>query len=147
MKKLLVILFILSSTTAQAAGLFDWRYFEPAAGCLVAGGVSYAGSDADSRMKNAAISCAIGAGIGFLINSHYQSKYGQEFEARKEHYQERLQRFKMLEKQAFQKEDPGAPYSIRRRVIPATRTGNGDLILPSVQETIIIKDSNDRVGQ
>ena len=155
-EKVLLILFLLGHNAN--GGLFDLKYFEPAAGCAIGFAAGYISGDSDEdesddedgssdKMKNGAIYCAIGGGIGLIVGAHYRNKYGKEFLARKEHYQERLDRFKLLNEQKGEKIDPNANYIIKRRIVPAQKTRNGELILPTVQESIQLKDSSDRVGQ
>lgn len=148
MKKILLILSLLVSNISFA-GLYDWRYFEPATGCVVAGGVGYiTQSNPDNKMKTAAIYCVAAAAVIGVAYSHYDTKYGAEFEKQKTFLDNKLKNYDQLERQNLGGQPKDPHFHIIQQELPAIKGPNGEGIGTRIKNTLILKDAiKDRVGE
>jgi hypothetical protein len=145
MKKILIVLSLILTINTSKAGLYDSQYFEPVAGCLVAGGLGYA-TGGDNAMRNGAIFCAAAGLVIGSINYHYHTKYGEEFQNQIEFLDNRIIQYNLLESQSKEKKE--ALYFKRtQEVIPPRILENGQGIGPRVRDKLIMIDSKDRVGE
>lgn len=149
MKYILIALTILFTIPKQAkAGLYDWEYFEPVAGCLVVGGAMYASSDEEDRMKNGAIGCAVTGIILWGIGEHYDSKYGDQFLEEEDYLEAKLKKYNMLENQSDNKKNASSIHFRRvQQVLPPSIDKKGQGIGPRVKEKLILIDDSMRIGQ
>lgn len=142
--KIMTIIICSILSTNSFAGLFDWEYFEPAAGCAVGAGVGMIKGDT----KDALIFCAVGAGVGLLINSHYQSKYGKEFQGKIEYLDQKLEKYNLLEdQQKYGVKNSSDNFFREVEVIPAEKDAKGQGVGVRVKETIRLVDPTDRLGK
>ena len=140
---LLISLFLLSFQTK--AGLFDWEYFEPTAGCVIGGALGYSSAEKGDEMKKAAIYCAAAGAVGLLINYHYDTKYGEEFEEQEIFLENQIKKYNLLEQQKKQQKE--SLYFRRvREVIPPRVLPNGQGVGPRIKERLQLKDQGDRIG-
>lgn len=146
MKYIVLFLILINSYSQKAnAGLFDWEYFEPAAGCVAAGALGYVSASEGNEMKNAAIYCAVVGGVLFVINSHYENKYGDEFIPQETYKMERLQSFDLLERQ--NKSQANDLYFKRhQRLVPPKIDSKGQGHGPRIHETLKLDSKEDMVG-
>lgn len=127
------------------AGIFEWEYFEPTAGCAIGAAVGYSTGTEGEEMKNAAIYCAVAGTVGFLIKGHYESKYGAEFENQELFLKDQIKKYNLLEQQKNEKKE-SLYFRKVRQVIPPRLLPNGQGIGPRIKERLQLKDFNDRVG-
>lgn len=153
MKKILIILSLIISgltvTNKANAGLYDWRYFEPATGCVIAGGLGYVTeSNAKNKMKTAAIYCAATAVVVGITYSHYDTKYGAEFEKQKTFLDNKIKNYEQLERQNKSGVPKDPHFHIIQEELPAIKGPNGIGIGKRIKNTLILKDAIlDRVGE
>ena len=145
MRKIIVLIFLITTVGQAKAGLFDWEYFEPTAGCIIGGAVGYSSASEGEEMKQAAIYCAAAGAIGLLINYHYDTKYGQEFEEQERFLNNQIKKYNLLEQQKKQQKE--SLYFRRvRQVIPPRVLPNGQGVGPRIREKLQLKDNSERIG-
>lgn len=147
MKKIIVLVFLLISNISNA-GLYDWRYFEPAAGCVIAGGLGYlTESNSNDKMKTGAIYCAAAAAIVGVAYSHYDTKYGAEFSKRKDFLDNKIKRYEALENQNKMGGLKDPHFKTVQEVIPAVVGPNGEGTGKRVRAKLVPTDAvHDRIG-
>ena len=142
---LLIILLTLIIQPSAKAGLFDWEYFEPTAGCVIGGALGYSAADEGEEMKQAAIYCAAAGAVGLLINYHYDTKYGEEFNEQEMFLENQIKKYNLLEQQKTQQKE--SMYFRRvREVIPPRVLPNGQGVGPRIKERLQLKDQGERIG-
>lgn len=146
MKKIfLLCTILLSGVNVANAGLYDSKFFEPVAGCLIAGGIGYA-AGGDNAMRNGAIFCAATGAIIGVVNYHYHTKYGAEFRDEIEFLDNRLIQYNLMDKQSKEKKD-SLYFQRTQEVVPPRLLENGQGIGARVRDRLILIDSKDRVGE
>lgn len=148
MKYILLSLFLSISFSKTAnAGLYDYEYFEPIAGCLVVGGAMYASAEQDEAMKNGAIGCLAAGIVLWGINEHYDSKYGDQFLGEEDHLEAKITKYNMMENQSNTKKSSSLHFRRVQRVIPPSIDKKGQGIGPRVKEKLILIDDTMRIGE
>ena len=150
MKNLLIAtLLVLTSLTAKA-GFTDWFYFEPAALCVAgAAGGYYGTTDDKNKGQNAAIGCAVGALIGYGINSYYDGKFGNQYQKDLKDKDRMIQEMQWVQAgKVIRGEDEEMDgVMIVEQIVPAQTTSKGEIIMPTKRKKLIIPGEGTRIGR
>lgn len=140
----LILILGVHSKSAEA-GLFEWEYFEPTAACVGAGAIGYSTASKGNEMKTAAIFCAVAGVAGLVIKSHYEYKFGEEFEPQERFLEDQIKKYNLLEQQKDEKKE-SLYFKRVRQILPPKVLPNGQGIGPRVKERLQLKEFGDRIG-
>lgn len=149
MKRIILTLVMAMSLTfaPQAkAGVTDSSWFEPTILCVGAGAAGYAGASKGQEAMTAGLGCAAGALIGWLINSHYRSKYSNVYEEEINDLRksQREMEILMATKASKGEEDN---FSIRiQEVVPGKKLPDGSVMAPTFREKLVVPTEGTRIG-
>lgn len=147
MKQILAVLLSLSIASPALADFTDSNYFEPTLLCLTAGAGGYFGAPQGDEAMYAAGACAIGAGITYLINSHYEDKYSRVYRKQLDQALEAVKQFQEMQAAKAANGDEG-PYSLRiREIVPPQKLSNGEVTAPTIREKLVVPGSDIRIGE
>lgn len=147
MKYILLTILLFTSVQNTYAGFYDSEYFEPIAGCVVAGAAMYSSAEEGDEMKQGAIGCAVAGVILWGITRHYDGKYGDQFIEEEDYLRAKLNKYEMLDKQSNKKNSSSVHFRRVQKVLPPTIDKKGQGIGPRVKEKLILIDDTMRIGQ
>jgi len=146
--KYLLSLFTFLFALNSNAGFYEWEYFEPTAGCLIAGGVAYSSAKKGEEMKSGAVACAVAGIIIWGINEHYDKKYGDQFLGEEDYLEAKINKYNMLEHQSDNKKNNSSIHFKRvQQVLPPSIDKKGQGVGPRVKEKLILIDDSMRIGE
>lgn len=149
MKKILLIVFTLSlSFQAQA---IEWFGFEISLGCVLGGAGGYVATPNSQKSQqgtNAAIGCAVGALVGYGLNSYYDNKFGNQYQKDLKDKDRMIQEFQFTEATKVINGEDGTNDGviILEQTVPAKRMPDGTVIMPTKRKKLVVPGQGMRIG-
>lgn len=149
MKKIIMTLTLslglIFSPTAQA-GITDSGWFEPTILCVAGGAAGYGSASKGNEVNTAAIGCAAGALIGWLINSHYRSKYSNVYEQEIQDLRKSQREMEIMQAQKASRGEDDM-YSIKiQEVVPGKKLPDGSVLAPTIRDRLVVPTEGTRIG-
>lgn len=143
-----MIALLIALTPLQSfAGFTDSFWFEPTLLCVAGGAGGYLGAPDGDEVLYGAVGCAVGAGIGYLINSHYKNKFTT---AQQKELDDKLRTIQEMQAQQAQRAARGEDESIAVRIqeiVPGQTLPDGSVMAPTLKERLVLPGEGIRVGE
>lgn len=148
MKKIVGLLIALILPFQAFAGSWtDSFWFEPTILCVAGAGGGYTTAPKGSEGTNAAIGCAVGGLIGYLLNTHYKDKFTESAQLEIDDLNRTI---KEIQAQQAQKILNGEDETVSLRIkqiVPGQRLPDGSVTAPTVREKLILPGEGTRIGE
>lgn len=147
MVKFLIALLMVAPFSARAGEWSDSIWFEPSIACAGGAAVGYSQAKPGDEALYSAGGCALLGGAMYLINSYYHNKVGKSKDTEITKLREILKLHDQITAQKAAKGDPNEIYSLRvQEVVPAQKLDTGEVIAPTIKESLILPNQNLEVG-
>lgn len=148
MKKILVMMAMLMMIPLKSqAGITDSFWFEPTLLCAAGAGGGYLGAPKGQEATYAAIGCAVGGVIGYVLNDHYQDKFTR---ASQQDIEDLQRVIKEMQAQQAQKILNGEDERVSLRVteiVPGKKMSDGSITAPTYRERLVLPGEGTRIGE
>lgn len=150
MKKILLIVFTLGISFQAHA--IEWFGFEVTLGCVLGGAGGYAATPTSQKSQqstNAGIGCAVGALIGYGLNSYYDSKFGNQYQRDLKDKDKMIQemQYTSATKVINGEDETTDGVIILEQTVPAKRLPDGTVIMPTKRKKIVVPGEGMRIGE
>jgi len=133
------------------AGITDSFWFEPSLLCVAGAGGAYAATNNSSNSGNqvtyTVAGCLVGFGIGYLINDHYEEKFGKIYQKEISDLKKTINEYQAAQAQrVLNSEDETIGLRVRE-VLPPVQNSDGSVSPATVRERLILPGAGARVGE
>jgi len=147
MTKIILILILSIPFLARADGWSDSIWFEPSITCAAGAAIGYSQAKPGEEALYSTGGCLILGGAMYMINSYYQNKVGKAKDLEISKLREILKLHDQIFAQKSAKGDPSEIYSLRvQEVVPAQKLDSGEIIAPTIKESLILPNQSLEVG-
>lgn len=138
----------LPTQQAHAGSFLDSDWFEPTLFCGIGGAAGYSTAKTGEEVNQAAIFCLVGAGIGWLINSRYKSKYGAVYQEEIRDLRRDISEMQIMQAQGAARGDEDESYSVKiQEVVPGKRLEDGSIIAPTLRDRLVLPGEGNMLGE
>lgn len=147
MKKIVMFLIITILPLSSFAGWSDSFWFEPSLLCVAGAGGGYSTAPKGQESTNAAIGCAVGGLVGYLMNDHYKEKFTKNSQKEIDDLNKVILEIQAQQAQKVLKgEDESVGLRVRQ-IVPGQRLPDGSVTAPTIREKLILPGEGERFGE
>ena len=150
MKKLLtlIIAFSMAIPVNAHAGIFESDWFEPTLFCGIGAAAGYTSAKDGQEVNQAALFCAGGALLGWIINERYKSKYGAAYQEEIKDLRRDISEMQIMQAQKAAKGEEDTTGSIKiQEIVPGKRLEDGSVMYPTLRDRLVLPGEGDMVGE
>ncbi len=151
MKKVVSLMLALALTipvNAHAWSPWNSDWFEPTLFCAIGGAAGYTSAKEGEEVNQAALFCAGGALIGWLINSRYKDKYGQMYQEEIKDLRRDISEMQMMQAQKAARGEEDTTGSVKiQEFVPGKRLEDGSVMYPTLRDRLILPGEGNMVGE
>ena len=138
----------LPTQQAQAASFWNSDWFEPAIFCAAAGAVGYTTAKTGEEVNQGAIFCVAAAGIAWLVNQRYKSKYGEVYQEEIRDLRRDITEMNIMAAQKAARGEEDESYSIKiQEIVPGKRLEDGSILAPTLRDRLVIPGEGNTLGE
>lgn len=145
MKRLVCILIFFPMISF--AGIGDSFWFEPTLLCVAGAGGGYATAPKGNEGTNAAIGCAVGGLIGYLLNDHYKDKFTKNAQKEIDDLNKTIMEIQMQQAQKILNGEDETVGLRVKQIVPGQRLPDGSVTAPTIREKLILPAEGTRIGE